>query len=349
MSTEFPGRIGVGDGPGMPCRFVAADMAFRSAEQFPHVPLPAPVSVASGRRDEDGTVYFDVTFDRDALARWIRSMNEALRAVGEEMRRSAEAAAQATRPLAEWIQRNGEAIERAAVESADSYLAARMSRSVRVTRTLHSPDVEDSERHFAQMRSAADFIVNADGAPTDAELESAKNWAAGGSTCSHVCGPDPGHVCDARAVTMLRHPLPSGGTRTLPLCGPCADAEDAAQPDLEPIAASPMCRRCGHPRRDHSGRADHLARLSRAAAGDPWCHGCDDDCDFDDGAMRPLPLSAGGASTVCVGMDFDAEHRAVLQAYREAHGMPWTGAMPTVQMVNQAVDWWNARQEAAGG
>ena len=64
----------------------------------------------------------------------------------------------------------------------------------------------------------------------DPELEAAKNWPAPkGAVCAHVCGPDPGHVCDARAATTIRHPLPSGGTRTLPLCGPCADAERAAE------------------------------------------------------------------------------------------------------------------------
>lgn len=70
----------------------------------------------------------------------------------------------------------------------------------------------------AQMRSIA-FAVGA-------ALAEA-NWPAGGSTCAHVCGPDPGHVCDAKAVTTLRHTLPSGGVRHLPLCGPCAQAETA--------------------------------------------------------------------------------------------------------------------------
>ena len=70
------------------------------------------------------------------------------------------------------------------------------------------------------------FPSAAPAAATDPELEAAKNWPAQGNVCAHVCGPDPGHVCDARAVTHLTHPLPSGGTRTLPLCRPCANAED---------------------------------------------------------------------------------------------------------------------------
>lgn len=61
----------------------------------------------------------------------------------------------------------------------------------------------------------------------DPELEAARHWEAQGRVCCHVCGPDPGHVCDAKAVTSLRHPLPSGGHRDLPLCGPCAQAENA--------------------------------------------------------------------------------------------------------------------------
>lgn len=54
------------------------------------------------------------------------------------------------------------------------------------------------------------------------------HWPAEAAVCCHVCGPDPGHVCDARATTSITHPLPSGGTRTLPLCAPCRAAENAA-------------------------------------------------------------------------------------------------------------------------
>lgn len=62
----------------------------------------------------------------------------------------------------------------------------------------------------------------------DPELEAARHWEAQGRVCCHVCGPDPGHVCDAKAVTTLRHALPSGGVRDLPLCGPCNLAEASA-------------------------------------------------------------------------------------------------------------------------
>lgn len=49
-----------------------------------------------------------------------------------------------------------------------------------------------------------------------------------GSTCAHVCGADPDHVCDARASTYLEHKNLAGGTRRLPLCGPCHHSETAA-------------------------------------------------------------------------------------------------------------------------
>src|SRR5581483_8733268 len=62
-----------------------------------------------------------------------------------------------------------------------------------------------------------------------AELEDAADadWPAESAVCCHVCGPDPGHRCDARATTSITHPLPSGGKRTLPLCDPCHAAETA--------------------------------------------------------------------------------------------------------------------------
>lgn len=55
------------------------------------------------------------------------------------------------------------------------------------------------------------------------------DWPApDGAVCAHVCGPNPDHRCDARAMIHLKHKLPSGGVRQLPLCAPCYDAETAA-------------------------------------------------------------------------------------------------------------------------
>lgn len=81
---------------------------------------------------------------------------------------------------------------------------------------------------FTPALASAGEAMRALAAQLDPELEAARHWEAQGRVCCHVCGPDPGHVCDARAVTSLRHPLPSGGVRDLPLCGPCNLAEAAA-------------------------------------------------------------------------------------------------------------------------
>jgi hypothetical protein len=83
---------------------------------------------------------------------------------------------------------------------------------------------------FSSLAQAVRPVAERIAARLDPELEAARHWPAptGTQTCAHVCGPDPGHSCDARATTTIRHALPSGGQRTLPLCGPCAAAESAA-------------------------------------------------------------------------------------------------------------------------
>jgi hypothetical protein len=55
------------------------------------------------------------------------------------------------------------------------------------------------------------------------------NWPEQGSTCAHICGADPDHQCQARATARLKYPLPSGGTRSMPLCDPCFESETAAK------------------------------------------------------------------------------------------------------------------------
>lgn len=47
-----------------------------------------------------------------------------------------------------------------------------------------------------------------------------------GSTCAHICGDN--HRCDARATRSLTYAIPSGGTRTMPVCAPCYEAEQRA-------------------------------------------------------------------------------------------------------------------------
>ena len=76
------------------------------------------------------------------------------------------------------------------------------------------------------MRPVAEGLARAiRAAQIDSELEAAKHWPAQGSTCAHVCGGGADHRCEAKATTSLAFTLPSGGTRNLPLCGPCHQAE----------------------------------------------------------------------------------------------------------------------------
>lgn len=55
------------------------------------------------------------------------------------------------------------------------------------------------------------------------------DWPEQGSTCAHVCGADPDHQCQAGASVHLTYALPSGGTRSMPMCGPCYQSETAAK------------------------------------------------------------------------------------------------------------------------
>jgi hypothetical protein len=58
---------------------------------------------------------------------------------------------------------------------------------------------------------------------TDADA----NWPADASkVCAHICGGD--HECDTRATGRLTYNLPSGGTRAMPICGPCHESEAPA-------------------------------------------------------------------------------------------------------------------------
>lgn len=47
-----------------------------------------------------------------------------------------------------------------------------------------------------------------------------------GVTCAHICGDD--HRCEARAATSIVYKIPSGGVRSMPVCGVCYAAETAA-------------------------------------------------------------------------------------------------------------------------
>lgn len=79
--------------------------------------------------------------------------------------------------------------------------------------------------------------------------DSDTNWPDDNSNiCAHVCGGDPDHTCDVRAATQLTYDLPSGGTRTMPICQPCFNAEWAAGQRYQLVAEDEMvrleCKQC---------------------------------------------------------------------------------------------------------
>lgn len=78
-------------------------------------------------------------------------------------------------------------------------------------------------RHQAEAAPALDWGDPLTAADAD--------WPSQGGTCAHICGADPDHRCDARATTRLAYGLPSGGTRSMPLCAPCHASEIAAKED----------------------------------------------------------------------------------------------------------------------
>lgn len=233
MHEELPSRIGVGDGEGMPCRFTAFDFARSNA-----------TAVVRGYRDADGTVHIDrANTERPTMAELHEHFSR--------LRASADFLVDVTAPPNGCercgVLERGHAADHAYVAPADALRLARMKArreaqlnpaprpalpDVFATFTVDTARVAEAMQRlgeaitrslhpvFTQMRSAAFTLGAAAGEA---------NWAAEGNVCAHVCGPDPGHVCDARATTTIRHALPSGGIRTLPLCGPCADAERAAE------------------------------------------------------------------------------------------------------------------------
>lgn len=69
--------------------------------------------------------------------------------------------------------------------------------------------------------------------PVSVDPDDQANWPSPdrssdyGLTCAHICGGDD-HVCAARAATSIVFRIPSGGQRSMPVCGPCYQAETAA-------------------------------------------------------------------------------------------------------------------------
>jgi hypothetical protein len=95
-------------------------------------------------------------------------------------------------------------------------------------------ELGDDEERSDENPSVETFTVAATITPVASDEASAvPGFGAESVTCAHVCGPDPDHACDARAVTRLAYNLPSGGTRSMPICGPCYESETAAKENVD--------------------------------------------------------------------------------------------------------------------
>jgi hypothetical protein len=307
--SAFPDRIGIGDGPEIPCRFVAFDFARTDV---------APPIV--GHRDADGTVHID---DRGPETTTARTFTvEQARFTAERtgrydfsgLRSASDLIVNISAPPNSCsrcgIEERGHGEEHAYIAPADVLRLARMKarrgkrlnppRRIRptpemigeftvnlgaygaaITRAFEglseaARTAGDRFREFAAVvgteESAAEDWANyvayyATYGPTaprelrlspDAEpgpaldrgeplTDADANWPTQGGTCAHVCGPDPDHRCDARATTRLAYSLPSGGTRSMPICGPCHQSETAAPAvalnqfgaDIEHLRTSP--------------------------------------------------------------------------------------------------------------
>jgi len=230
--TRHPGRIGVGDTPGIPCRVVGFD--FTPDSDGPLV---------AGYRDADGALHIDSVGDaspRVQVAYWAQAMAPAFREFHEQMRHTLEAIGVSLRPLVEFIEQHpelrdmqpepptegchhfcGRWPEHDCDGEATGTLAYRPGgREVPVCGGCRDATLARSPRPPAR-----------DAAALDPELEAAKHWTEHGGACAHVCGGGADHRCGAKATTSLTYRLPSGGTRRMPICGPCKTAEEAALQD----------------------------------------------------------------------------------------------------------------------
>jgi hypothetical protein len=228
--TDYPDRIGIGDGPTTPCRLTGMDFA-------------AGGPIVSGVREPDGT------FRIDRVSTPYQTFSE----IRARIERHYDPAPNGCRDCGTEQRAHGP--QHPYTEPPDTLRLARMKhrrqarlnppfritppRDLLVTFTVHTEamqrafaDLAEAMRPLGERMAAAGrtFREAAETAGGTAEpiLASDLDWRAQGKVCCHVCGPDPGHCCDARATVSITHPLPSGGTRTLPLCGPCHQAEEAA-------------------------------------------------------------------------------------------------------------------------
>lgn len=257
----FPDRIGIGDGPAVPCKVIGFDFTRDGA-----------TSVV-GHRDENGIMYIDS---------WEASSEPGPTFTVEQARLTAErtgwyAYSMPPRPASHYlvdvsappnscsrcgIEQRGHGEDHAYVTPDNVLRLARMK--ARRAKRLEpprpaaiSPDMivesrvntgaftaamvrameglgEAARRAGEQMRTFTAAI----GGPGDEEgwgeplNDADANWPDDASrVCAHICGGD--HECDARAATSLKYELPSGGTRSMPICGPCYTSETAAKENVD--------------------------------------------------------------------------------------------------------------------
>lgn len=206
VTEGFPSRIGTGDGPGAPCRVVAFDLAAETTPRFSYAVATSTPGVYCDRAPRDAQPnscrYCGVEQRGHDGPHRYEAPGDALRLARMKARRE---------------DRLGQPVRVAGPEVFATF-AVDTARLAEAFRRLGESVARAVEPMAAQIRAAALALGAA---------SSGVHWPAEAAVCCHVCGPDPGHVCDARATTSITHPLPSGGTRVLPLCGPCRQAESA--------------------------------------------------------------------------------------------------------------------------
>lgn len=183
-------------------------------------------AIVSGWRDAAGVVHIEQMSAEDR-ARFIAGLND----LGRRLREQCE---QVVRQLAAALQPAIDAVValHRAFEDAGIYELAAEARL----------EIEETDDDADEMNAAAAAAYVRAGIVTRTELLELRgatsshaaplpfaNWPEQGGTCAHVCGPDPDHRCAARANCRLAYELPSGGTRSMPICAPCLESEATAK------------------------------------------------------------------------------------------------------------------------
>lgn len=217
--SRYPDRISIGDGPMIQRRFVGIDITPPDLTA-----LHADIQRLRPGIAPDGTfrlghaeVSFTQQLTREQASALVAGLTAAFQPLSEGLQRTFEALCIALRPLAEFFG------EPEPDWQGCHHWCGRWPGHECAGEATGTLAYRPGGRQVP-MCDACQQVTRTQ-PPRPLTLASERNWIEQGSTCAHVCGPTPGHRCDAKAVTSLRHPLPSGGVRHLPLCGPCDAAE----------------------------------------------------------------------------------------------------------------------------